>query len=266
MALGSYAMNFNTEGSDNIAIGQEAPWANQTGNYNTAIGQATLFSNQTGSENISVGYQTMYSNQDGIQNTAVGDGALAINTSGDSNTAIGIGALYDNYSGNNNTALGAFAGINISSASNVICIGSSGADVSDTTWISNIYGVSPQSGTTAPVVVSDGGQLGTVASSECFKKDIATMEDASAAILSLRPVTFHYKADTEGRPQFGLIAEEVAKVNPALVLPDREGKPYTVRCGPAESERTGRTKQTRTGGGCRQSVIPKTLSQIIVLA
>ena len=99
----------------------------------------------------------------------------------------------------------------------------------NTTWIGNIYGVTTQSGTTAPVVVSDTGQLGTVASSERFKKDIATMEKASEAILSLRPVTFHYKTDTKAMPQFGLVAEEVAKVNPALVLPDKEGKPYTVR-------------------------------------
>jgi Chaperone of endosialidase len=47
--------------------------------------------------------------------------------------------------------------------------------------------------------------------------------------MSLRPVTFHYKTDTKGTPQFGLIAEEVAKVNPVLVLPDKEGKPYAVR-------------------------------------
>ena len=80
-----------------------------------------------------------------------------------------------------------------------------------------------------PVYVSSGGQLGTVASSERFKKDVSTMEKASEVILSLRPVTFHYKTDTTGTPQFGLIAEEVAKVNPALVLPDKEGKPYTVR-------------------------------------
>jgi predicted ribosome quality control (RQC) complex YloA/Tae2 family protein len=101
--------------------------------------------------------------------------------------------------------------------------------VSNTTWIGNIYGVTTQSGTTAAVIVADNGQLGTVASSERFKKDIANMQNASEAILSLRPVTFHYKTDTKGTPQFGLIAEEVAKVNPALVLPDKEGKPYTVR-------------------------------------
>jgi trimeric autotransporter adhesin len=101
--------------------------------------------------------------------------------------------------------------------------------VSNTTWIGNVYGVTTQSGTTTPVIVSDTGQLGTVASSQRFKKDIAAMEQASEAILSLRPVTFHYKTDTKDTPQFGLIAEEVAKVNPHLVLPDREGKPYTVR-------------------------------------
>ena len=119
----------------------------------------------------------------------------------------------------------------VSTASNVICIGANvaGANVSNTAWIGHVFSVTPQNGTTAPVVVSDAGQLGTVASSERFKKDIRTMEKASEAILSLRPVTFHYKSDSKGTPQFGLIAEEVAKVNPALVLPDKEGKPYTVR-------------------------------------
>jgi hypothetical protein len=125
--------------------------------------------------------------------------------------------------------LGYLAGFNVSTAHNVVCISSEGDNVDNTTWIGNIYGVTTQSGTTAPVVVSDTGQLGTVASSERFKKDIATMEKASEAILSLRPVTFHYKTDTKAMPQFGLVAEEVAKVNPALVLPDKEGKPYTVR-------------------------------------
>jgi len=126
-------------------------------------------------------------------------------------------------------AKGIDAGNQVTTASNVICIGHTGADVSDSIWISNIYGVTTQSGTTAPVIVSNTGQLGTVASSERFKKDIATMEKSSEAILSLRPVTFHYKTDTKDIPQFGLIAEEVVKVNPALVLPDKDGRPYTVR-------------------------------------
>jgi hypothetical protein len=161
-------------------------------------------------------------------NTAVG--GLGHNTTGFANVAVGY-ALPANTTGNLNTALGDEAGYNIRTASNVTCIGSGvfGADVSNTTWIGNIYGVTTQNTTTAPVVVSADGQLGTLASSERFKKDIATMDKASEAIMSLRPVTFHYKTDSKGTPQFGLIAEEVAKVNPALVLPDKEGKPYSVR-------------------------------------
>jgi len=127
--------------------------------------------------------------------------------------------------------LGATAGNGVVTANGVICIGAGmlGANVDNTTWIGNVYGVATQSATTAPVIVSDTGQLGTAVSSERFKKDVNTMEKASEVILSLRPVTFHYKTDAKGTPQFGLIAEEVAKVNPALVLPDKEGKPYTVR-------------------------------------
>ena len=127
--------------------------------------------------------------------------------------------------------MGAGAGNGVTTADSVTCIGANvaGANVSNTTWIASVYGVTTQSGTTAPVIVSDTGQLGTLVSSARFKKDIATMDKASETILSLRPVTFHYKTDTKGTPQFGLIAEEVAKVNPALVLPDKEGKLYTVR-------------------------------------
>jgi hypothetical protein len=152
-----------------------------------------------------------------------------MNTTGGFNTAVGDRALNHNTTGGGNTAIGLLAGTNVITANNVICLGAGGADVSFTTWIDNVYGTTTQNGMTAPVIVSQDGQLGTVASSERFKKDIASMQKASEAILSLRPVIFHYKTDTKGTPQFGLIAEEVAKVNPALVLPDKEGKPYTVR-------------------------------------
>ena len=113
----------------------------------------------------------------------------------------------------------------------MICIGRNvnGVNVSGTCFIGNIRGVQTQNANALPVVIDGAGQLGTVASSERFKKDIAIMGQVSEGILALRPVTFHYKTDTKGTAQFGLIAEEVAKVNPALVLPDKEGKPYTVR-------------------------------------
>src|SRR5205085_6668298 len=78
-------------------------------------------------------------------------------------------------------------------------------------------------------VIDSSGQLGTVSSSERFKKDIGPMDNSSEAILSLRPVTFHYKNDSKGIPQFGLVAEEVAKVDPNLVVRDKDGHIYSVR-------------------------------------
>src|SRR5579884_3303061 len=162
-------------------------------------------------------------------NSAFGVGAVRNNTDGDSNTAVGYGALGNNTAGSGSTAIGVNAGLGIVTANNVIAIGHPGADASDTTWIANIYGVTTISGTTAPVIVSNTGQLGTISSSARFKKDIADMGKSSEAILSLRPVTFHYKSDANAVAQFGLIAEEVEKVDPDLIIRDKEGKPYSVR-------------------------------------
>ncbi len=228
-ATGAGALASNTEGSDNTANGAFALFRNTEGVQNTATGFAAMQNNDVGQGNIANGWTALGSNTGGDFNTAVGWDALGDNTTGSGNTALGFGALFTNTTGNNNIAVGDFSGKGVTTASDVICIGALGADVDNSTWIANVYGVTTQSGTTAPVVVSDGGQLGTVASSERFKKDIATMDKASEVILSLRPVTFHYKSDAREAPQFGLIAEEVAKVNPGLVLPDKEGKPYTVR-------------------------------------
>ena len=252
-ATGAAALFSNVTGPGNTAVGALALFSNTgdeedppNGRLNTAVGLNALTANTTGNGNTAVGAgpgQTSFgfspaalaSNTTGNGNTAVGGtsgqgtGALGNNTEGSLNTAVGGGALRNNTTGSRNIALGVLAGNGVNTANDVICIGTGGADVGGTTWIGGVYGVMTQSGTTAPVIVSDTGQLGTVASSERFKKDIATMEKASEAILSLRPVTFHYKSDVKDFPQFGLIAEEVAKVNPALVLPDKEGKPYTVR-------------------------------------
>lgn len=229
-AVGTYALRHNTTGFANTALGVGALDFNTEGVFNVAVGSA-LQTNTLGRENTAIGYSALLFNTEGDDNTAIGLEALYSNTTGSSNTAIGSRALTQNTTGSGNIVIGTFAGFNITTADDVICIGNEldSANVSETTWIGNVYGVTTQSGTTAPVIVSDTGQLGTVASSERFKKDIASMDEGSEAILSLRPVTFHYKSDTKGMPQFGLIAEEVAKVNPALVLPDKEGKPYTVR-------------------------------------
>jgi hypothetical protein len=230
-ATGFSALVQNTTGDQNTACGLRALWKNTTGFWNTADGAGALALNTTGARNTATGQSALSKNTTGSLNTATGNDALPNNTVGRFNTAIGFGALFDNTTGSQNTAIGYSAGVDVSTAFNVICIGANvaGANVSNTTWIGNVYGRTTRNATTAPVVVSADGQLGTVASSERFKKDIATMQKASESILSLRPVTFHYKTDTADTPQFGLIAEEVAKVNPALVLPDQEGKPYTVR-------------------------------------
>jgi hypothetical protein len=230
-AVGNITMRSNTTGTANTAVGEGALDFNTEGFFNTALGSGALATSTVGDENTAVGSEALLFNTEGDDNTAIGFEALYSNTTGSYNTAIGSRALDQNTAGNGNIVIGTFAGTNITTADAVICIGNEldGADVSNTTWIGNVYGVTTQSGTTAQVIVSDTGQLGTVASSERFKKDISTMDRASEAILSLRPVTFHYKRDTKRAPQFGLIAEEVAKVNPALVLPDQQGKPYTVR-------------------------------------
>jgi hypothetical protein len=229
-AIGWEALFSNTEGNSNTATGVNVLFNNTTGSFNSASGDGALFSNTIGINNTASGYATLNNNTEGSFNTAIGDQALFHNTTGNYNTAIGHEALAFNTTGSDNVAIGDEAGGNVTTANNVICIGTVfGADVGQTTWIANVYGVTTQGGQTAPVVVSNTGQLGTMASSERFKKDIATMDRYSEGILLLRPVTFHYKSDAEGTPQFGLIAEEVAKINPALVLPDQEGKPYTVR-------------------------------------
>jgi len=102
-------------------------------------------------------------------------------------------------------------------------------NVSNTTWIGNVYGTTTVSGITLPVIVSGDGQMGTTSSSRRFKKEIKPMDQTSEAILALKPVTFHYKTDSKDTPQFGLIAEEVAEVNPDLVVRDENGQIYTVR-------------------------------------
>jgi hypothetical protein len=180
--VGAVALLNNTEGSANIANGSSALYSNTTGNQNTANGQAALFSNTTGNFNTANGVTTLNGNTTGADNMADGYQALFFNTTGSLNSALGAGA-----------------GNGVTTADHVICIGANvnGANVSNTTWIANVYGNATLNGQSAPVIVSVDGQLGTVVSSERFKKGIATMEKASEVILSLRPVTFHYKTDTK---------------------------------------------------------------------
>ena len=226
-AIGSYALFSNTTGFSNTADSFEALYSNTTGQFNTAIGAAALFENTTGFQNTASGFLALEFNTTGAGNTAIGNEALASNTTGGSNTAIGDRALFNNTTGIINTAVGVVAGSGVTTASNVISIGSPGGNVSNSCFIGNIYGVMGGFGTA--VYINSSGQLFTINSSKRFKDDIKPMAKASEGLFALKPVTFHYKHDSKSTPQFGLVAEDVAKVNPDLVIRDRDGKPFTVR-------------------------------------
>jgi len=229
-ATGQVALTNNLDGGGNTATGTYALFANSSGSANTATGLAALLGNTTGSNNTADGWNALNINTIGTGNTAAGYKALINSTTGDNNTAVGNLALAFSGTGSGNVALGANAGSNVTTASNVICIGGNvpAANVSNTCFIGNIFGVTTGVDA-ASVVVDANGQLGTVACSRRFKKEIKPMDKASEAILALKPVTFHYKTGAEHTAQFGLIAEEVAEVNPDLVVRDKKGDIYTVR-------------------------------------
>ena len=240
-ANGVSALRSNTTGNSNTANGADALFSNTTGNFNTANGSSALSSNTTGNSNTATGFRALFSDTTGFFNTANGDSALFSNNSGFHNTADGFNALAFNTTGSVNTALGFAAGSNLTTGSNNIDIGNPGvAAESNTvrigtqgtqtaTYIAGIYQATVAKGVS--VVIDSTGHLGTKGSSERFKENIKPMDKASEAVLALKPVSFHYKKelDPEGIPQFGLVAEQVEKVNPDLVARDDQGKVYTVR-------------------------------------
>ena len=226
-AIGARALFLNT-GAENTAIGASALENNTTGNFNSANGAFALFFNGTGKSNAAIGDNTLFSNTAGNGNLAIGDSALFANTAGNNNVAIGVSALQGT-TGSGNIAIGFQAGALVGSSGNVIAIGSPGDDVDNSCFISNIRDVQTQNADAIAVVVDSAGQLGTASSSARYKKEIKPMDNASDAILALKPVTFHYKHDKTNTQQFGLIAEEVAAVNPNLVVRDKKGEIYTVR-------------------------------------
>src|SRR5437867_5118698 len=218
------ALNPSTTGSNNTAHGWFSLFSNTTGSSKTADGFQALFSNTEGNSNTANGDSALFSNTTGAANTANGFFALLSNTGGNSNTALGDVALANNTTGSGNTAIGAGAGAGVETASNVICIGHPGANLSNRCFIGNIFEAFV-SGNAVPLLIDPTGQLGTAVSSRRFKTDIRPMNNASEAILALKAVTFHYKSDAAGAgPQVGLIAEEVAEVNPDLVVRDKNGE------------------------------------------
>ncbi len=229
-ANGVSALFANTTGAQNTATGYLALLSNSTGSNNTANGVQALYSNTTGDGNAANGFQALYNNIEGIYNVANGFQALYSNTTGRFNVANGYKALYSNTEGYFNVAIGDSAGQDVTGSGN-ICIGSSVAGVAgvdNTTWIRNVY---DSVATGRAVYVDSDYKIGTLSSSRRYKDEIRPMAKASEAILSLRPVSFRYKKeiDPAGIPQFGLIAEDVEKVNRDLVVHATDGRPMTVR-------------------------------------
>jgi hypothetical protein len=241
-ALGFASLRSDTSGGFNTAVGAGALFAN-TGDQNTATGVGALLSNAGGDSNTATGTFALGHNNIGHSNTASGVQALFGNTEGDDNSAFGLFALASNTTGNGNTAVGQGAGQSITGDSN-ICIGAgvfgNGGEnntirIGDNLpngsacYIGGIFAELVVGGDT--VICNSAGKVGTGTSSKRFKEAIKPMDKASEAILALKPVTFRYKKelDPTGMPQFGLVAEDVEKVSPHLVVHDKDGKPHSVR-------------------------------------
>ena len=223
-ANGAYALESNTDGYANTATGAAALASNTRGQQNTATGVQALHDNTSGGNNTASGYNSMLTNTVGTGNTAFGFQALSGNTNGASNIAVGFNAGQNLTTGSNNIDIG---NDGVADESNTIRIGTQGTQTA--TYVAGISGTIVGKGQS--VFVDSNGQLGTKKSSARFKEEIKPMAKASEAILSLRPVTFRYKKqfDPDRAPQFGLLAEEVAKVDPDLVLRDKDGTVSSVR-------------------------------------
>ena len=250
--VGAGALLLNTTAEQNTATGVAALFNHSTGNGNTANGALALFSDTSGQLNTAIGAGALYSNvggpfpgsfntavgatalynSTGGDNTAVGAQALQSNSTGNDNIAIGVSSLGANTSGNSNIAFGTFAGLQQTTGSNNIYIGynlQGSAGENDACYIKSIFNQTSVSA--VPVYINASHKLGTIVSSNRFKEGIKPMDNASQALYALQPVTFRYKkeVDPSGTSQLGLVAEDVEKVNSALVVHDNEGKPYSVR-------------------------------------
>jgi trimeric autotransporter adhesin len=252
-AIGYAAMGSTTSGVDNTGTGAFALSHNLTGSNNTAIGHQAMFDSQTGSNNTAIGHQAMFDNQTGGQNTAIGKNALYHSTSsantvagysacwacrtGGINTGYGFKTLFSNATGSNNIALGYEAAFNVQGSNN-IDIGNQGmsgdngvirigaASTQSTTYIA---GINSTTLTGSAVYVNSNGQLGVVASSERYKTEITSMDANTDKLQQLRPVTFRLKSEPRGTLQYGLIAEEVQKIYPDLVIRNSQGRIEGIR-------------------------------------
>jgi len=231
-ANGYQALFSNTSGVNNTATGVSALYSNNTGSNNTADGAAALALNRGGVDNTAIGAEALINNTSGNFNTAIGWEALAANDNGGANTAIGYQALFRNATGANNTAIGNGAGAAVRTGSFNVYLGTGVGGVADEvghTYISNI--ASTQQNLSVVTVDLATGLLGHEFSSRRYKEDIKPMDKASEVLFALKPASFRYKKDID-RSQtldYGLIAEDVAKVDPNLAVRDGKGQIEAVR-------------------------------------
>jgi len=251
-ADGWSALMSNTTATYNTAVGAAALKEDVSGSYNTAVGVAALSAN-VAKDNTAVGFRALTYNTAGTRNTAIGKYALGSNNTGDHNTAVGYGALFFN-AASNNTAVGLNAlSENLNGSGNIALGHEAGRDAvgSDNIELGNvgtaedsatirigtqhthtatyIAGISGAPVTGSAVYVTPAGQLGVLASSERYKTQIAPMGARSEKIVQLRPVVFRLKSDPAGPLQYGLVAEEVAKIYPELVVRGEAGEIEGVR-------------------------------------
>ena len=268
VAVGTTALGNNTTGWSNTAFGGDALSANTTGMNNTAMGDVALESNTIGSGNVAVGsaalasrtgasYQLQGANtavgysalrytgaewgsgSGGDGNTAVGDRAMLYNVDGSFNCAFGLLALSaDNgeTDSSENTAIGDRAGYGLRTGVGNVYIGEHemARDPNENyhTYIHNINTTSVSGGFADTVTIDlNTGLLGHLTSSRRHKEDIKAMDDASETLYQLKPVTYRYKKEIDRNQalDYGLIAEEVAKVDPNLALRNGKGEIESVR-------------------------------------
>jgi hypothetical protein len=247
-ATGVSALRYDLTGSYNSAYGAAALASNSGGSFNTAIGVSAMYGYQgasafeqsggeLGSYNTAIGFQALFNYSGAADNTAVGTSALYTNINGNLNTAVGYGTLFHS-TGDYNVAIGYEAGYTLTRGSNNIYIVHPGEPVeSGITRIGTpgtqtavyIAGIENAKITGSAVYVTSSGQLGVLASSERYKTDITPIGTGTEKLQQLRPVSFHLKTDPKGAVQYGLIAEEVDKVYPELVIRDDKGKIQGVR-------------------------------------
>jgi Chaperone of endosialidase len=232
-AVGAFPLQ-TSNSTFNTAVGVGALMANQF-SENTAVGHLALAANTSGGSNTAVGFMALSSEIDGFFNTAFGDDAIENHMHGDRNTAVGVGALGQLTSGDKNTAIGSDAGSAPTTGSRNVYIG---ADVAGTNWetdhtyIRNINTTSVSGGGTDTVTVNlSTGLLGHLSSSRRHKEHIQPMNDASETLYQLKPVTYCYKKeiDVTQSLDYGLVAEDVASVDPNLVARDKDGQVETAR-------------------------------------